>query len=52
MSHVLLRRVLSHQTVDGLTEEVRVADVAGVLVVQVDQYPWEVRRLAGLELFG
>jgi hypothetical protein len=43
-----LRRVLSNQTVDGLAEEVGVADVAGVLVVQIDQHPPEVGGLTGL----
>ena len=38
-----LRRVFADQTVDRLAEQVGMADVPGVLVMQVDEYPPRVR---------
>jgi hypothetical protein len=49
-----LRWILSHHAVDRLAEEIGVADVAGVLVVQIDHRPPEVGRfpVAEYELRG
>src|SRR5262245_19195229 len=43
------RRILADEAVDRLAEKVGVADVAGVLVVQIDEDAPEVRRLPGLD---
>jgi hypothetical protein len=39
----LRRRVLAGQPIDGLAEQVRVADMPRVLVMQIDQHPAQIR---------